>query len=395
MWFDPAGSIAGTSIIKPNVKFLEETDGLIQVRSVFSLSREQAGLQGARLLLGQIHNFDVAWINGVAVGRTGRDTANAPVIFRNYPIPVGILRPGLNVVVLQIVDWYRFAVFGMNIKQPEIRWPDGESLPLPSEWKMQVVVDLGRRPVPFGEKISNTGSLLFNGMIAPLVPAAFRGVIWYQGESNCSRAGQYRTLFPDMIQAWRAKWNRGPFPFYFVQLANCVGLDGSPELREAQRETLQVPNTGMAVTIDIGDPDNIHPKNKQEVGKRLALWALARTYNINQPNGEPLPYSGPLFREGEIDDGQIRIHFDHTNGGLKVRGATDLVGFAIAGKDGSFLPAQARIDGDVVLVSHPEIPAPRRVRYAWANNPEANLVNGASLPASPFRADLQPPGGDR
>ena len=237
---------------------------------------------------------------------------------------------------------------------------------------------------------------LYNGIIAPLIPFTIKGVIWYQGESNAGRGKQYQTLFPAMIQNWRNDWNQGDFPFYFVQIANFNGKPpGTPstykkpaapethiwaELREAQFMALSVTNTGMAVTIDIGEECNIHPANKIDVGKRLSLWALSKDY------GKNIIYSGPLYKSMKIEGDKIRISFDHTDGGLMAKGAT-LEGFAIAGADEKFVWADAVIDGDTVVVSNPEIKSPVAVRYAWEFFPICNLYNGAILPASPFRTD--------
>lgn len=236
----------------------------------------------------------------------------------------------------------------------------------------------------------------YNGMIAPLVPYTIKGAIWYQGEGNAERAHQYERLFPAMIESWRVEWGQGDFPFYFVQLPNF--LRHSPgveinyekpavpqphpwaELRNAQFMTLSEENTGMAVTIDIGDANNIHPANKIDVGKRLSLWALAKEY------GKDIPYSGPLYKAMKIEGGGIRIFFDHTDGGLVAKGGR-LEGFAIAGKDERFAWADAVIDGDTVLVSTADIKNPVSVRYAWELFPLCNLYNGADLPASPFRTD--------
>jgi sialate O-acetylesterase len=399
-WSDPDADLGALEPIRPGEPFLAETNGLVHVRTIFELSEEQASRPDARILLGQVDNFDVTWINGVRVGRTGPETKNERLVFRDYPIPAGTLKPGKNVVLLQIVDVRRIARFGHNIDHPKIIWSEKKSLALSAEWGMQIISDLGRRPETFERTMKDMGGFLWNGMIEPLIPAAFRGVIWYQGESNTSRAEQYRTLFPDMIRAWRAAWDRGDFPFYFVQLANIENRDGWPELREAQRETLSLPNTGMAVIIDIGDPDDVHPKNKQDVGKRLALWALANTYDVTEPSGwlgtlpgigrffqEPLPHSGPLFREAVVEDGQIRLRFDHIYGGLETSDGEKLKGFTIAEENGPFLPAEARIENNEVVVTHPDMEKPREVRYGWEVNPIANLTNSTGLPASPFRTD--------
>ena len=231
---------------------------------------------------------------------------------------------------------------------------------------------------------------LYNGMLFPIIPYGIRGAIWYQGETNASRAYQYRNLFPAMIENWRADWKQGDFPFYFVQLANFMAVKPEPvasawaELREAQTMTLKLPNTGQAVIIDIGEAENIHPKNKQDVGKRLALWALAKTY------GKHVIYSGPMYRSMEKKGEQIVLHFDHVGGGLVAKGEGELKGFAIAGEDQKFVWADARIVGDTVVVSSPAVTAPSAVRYAWADNPVCNLYNKADLPACPFRTDDWP-----
>jgi sialate O-acetylesterase len=227
-------------------------------------------------------------------------------------------------------------------------------------------------------------------MIAPLIPYGIGGAIWYQGESNASRAYQYRKLFPAMIKNWRNDWGQGKFPFLFVQLANFMAIDPEPadsmwaELREAQSMTLDLPNTGMAVIIDIGEANDIHPKNKQDVGKRLALWALARSY------GKKLVYSGPIYKSTKIKGDKVVLYFDHVGGGLIATGDGPLKGFAIAGADRKFVWADAKIDGDNIVVSSGEVSAPVAVRYAWADNPVCNLYNEEGLPASPFRTDNWP-----
>lgn len=244
-----------------------------------------------------------------------------------------------------------------------------------------------RQPrAPQGPGHQQAPASLYNAMIAPLVPYAIRGAIWYQGENNAARAQayEYRRLFQTMILDWRARWAQGDFPFLFVQLANYARVrEGGqwPELQEAQAMALQLRNTGMAVTIDIGESQNIHPKNKQDVGKRLALAARAIAYD------EKLVYSGPLFRQVTRDGNRLRVWFDHTGGGLRARGGAALVGFTIAGADQVFVPAEARIDGKTVVVSSSEAPEAVAVRYAWANDPDNNLTNAEGLPASPFRSD--------
>lgn len=232
-------------------------------------------------------------------------------------------------------------------------------------------------------------SCLYNGMIAPLIPYAIRGAIWYQGESNIGAAYRYRTLFPAMIANWRADWGQGDFPFGFVQIApfnyhRAWKVDPAccPEMWEAQRLALDAaPNTGMAVTTDIGDLNDIHPKNKQEVGRRLALWALAKVY------GRKLVYSGPLYKSMTVEGKKIRLQFEHRGGGLKVRDGKPLSDFTIAGADQKFVPAEAAIDHDTIVVHSKKVAAPVAVRYAWHDSAMPNLCNKEGLPASPFRTD--------
>lgn len=237
---------------------------------------------------------------------------------------------------------------------------------------------------------SSFPSVLFNGMVNPLLPIRIKGVIWYQGESNHERAVQYRALFPALIRNWRSEWQQADLPFLFVQIANYGKVEPQPaesdwaELREAQMMTLSLPHTGMAVAIDVGEGADIHPKNKQAVGQRLALAARALVY------GEDIPYSGPIYRGMTVEDGRIRIRFDHAADGLAAKGGP-LTQFAIAGADRKFHWAKAEIDGSDVIVSGPEVASPVAVRYAWAANPEGcNLYNAAGLPASPFRTDDWP-----
>ena len=224
-------------------------------------------------------------------------------------------------------------------------------------------------------------------MIAPLIPYGIQGAIWYQGESNADRAYQYRKLFPAMITDWRRAWGQGDFPFLFVQLANFDTRRSEytwAELREAQTMTLDLPNTGMAVTVDIGDPNNIHPKNKQDVGWRLALAAQKIAY------GEDVVYSGPMYESMKVVGNSIRLRFKHAERGFMVPDGEKLTGFVIAGEDQEFKPAEAVIDGDSVVVSSGAVDKPAAVRYGWLNCPVCNLFNKEGLPASPFRTDDWP-----
>lgn len=233
----------------------------------------------------------------------------------------------------------------------------------------------------------NRPTLLYNAMIHPLLPYAIRGVIWYQGESNAGRAYQYRQLFPLMIKDWRKHWKNGDFPFYFVQLANFKDAQPNPgesdwaELREAQLLTLSLPNTGMATAIDIGDAKDIHPKNKQEVGRRLSLIARAQVYR------EKISFSGPVYLSKLVNGNKITLSFKYAANGLKTKQGGTLKGFAVAGEDKKFHWAEATISGNKVTVWSKEVAHPVAVRYNWADNPDGNLYNGDGLPASPFRTD--------
>ena len=241
----------------------------------------------------------------------------------------------------------------------------------------------------------NRASVLYNGMIAPLLPFPIKGVIWYQGESNAPRAFQYGKLFPAMIADWRKSWGKGDFPFLFVQLANYVSDKQKPdhptepeesawaELREAQVKALSLPRTGMACSIDIGDPRDINPRNKQEVSRRLAQLAFKIAY------GKKLSASGPTFKSMKVNGHEVQLEFDNVGEGFVVRGDR-LTGFAIAGVDKKFHWADARTEGNSVIVSSPLVPEPLAVRYAWADNPNCNLFNKDGFPAVPFRTDDWP-----
>lgn len=247
-----------------------------------------------------------------------------------------------------------------------------------------------RPPPPRGPNHPHRPAWLYNDMLTSLIPYAIQGVIWYQGESNAYRAYQYRKLFPALIRDWRRAWGQGDFPFLFVQLANFGPTHSQPgendwaELREAQLMALALPQTAMAVAIDIGEADDIHMKNKQEVGRRLALAALPRVY------GQEVVYSGPIYESMAIEGSRVRLRFKHVDGGLLAKGGEPLKGFAVAGQDRKFVWADAHIDGDTVVAWSDQLSYPVAVRYAWAQNPVCNLYNMAGLPASPFRTDDWP-----
>jgi len=334
------------------------------------------------LSLGKINDFDITWFNGEKIGRSTGATN-----LRKYNIPSSLVKVGENNIVVQVLDIGN--VGGLYGPAKEMKLVNNqESISLVGEWKYKV--ESQKLVIPDKPKISsgpNRPTVLYNGMINPLLPYGIRGAIWYQGEANAERAYQYRTLFKSMINDWRKSWDKEDLPFLFVQLANFKKIKAQPEedswaeLREAQTMTLGLANTGMAVTIDIGDAKDIHPKNKQDVGKRLALNGLSKVY------GKDVSYSGPMYESMDIEGSKIRIKFTHTDKGLKVKNSENLKGFAISGEDRKFIWAKAKIEGDEVVVWNSKVKSPVSVRYAWAANPVCNLYNGAGLPASPFRTD--------
>ena len=333
------------------------------------------------LELGPVDEMDITYINGVEVG-TSRKISNWNVP-RIYKVPASLVNSGTLQLSIRIVNTNaQGGIFGHpnQLKiYPEENTKE-EAVRLAGQWKYRIAYTFPDVPMVFN---SHTPSVLYNGMLHPLKNMAFKGAIWYQGESNQTRAMQYRTIFPGMIEDWRATWKQGDFPFYFVQIApyNYGNDETSVELREAQFLTLsKVKNTGMAVTMDIGNPNDIHPTNKRDVGKRLALWALAKDY------GKDVVYSGPLYREQTIEENKIRIHFNCIGSGLEAKGGP-LTHFEIAGEDQVYHPANAVIDGETVVVSAVEVATPVAVRYGWSNTAEPNLGNAEGLPASSFCTD--------
>lgn len=363
-------------------KGLSDLDGIIWFRREFVLSEKEVQ-KGVVLKLGPIDDSDITWVNGYEVGRM----TDKYDIHRKYMVSPDKLKVGRNIVVVRVED--NGGGGGMYGSPRDFMVETSEkSIPLEGEWKYRISAD--KLSIKINASSPNSfPTLLYNGMIKPLVPYTLTGAIWYQGESNASRAYQYRTLFPLLIKDWRKQWNQGDFPFLFVQLANfrepaeVPKDDAWAELREAQSMTLSLPNTGMAVTIDIGEADDIHPRNKQEVGRRLGLAARKIAY------GEDIVYSGPMYKSMTIEGDKIRLALDHVGSGLKIKDKYGyLKGFAIAGEDKQFKWAKAYLDGNTVVVYNKEIKDPVAVRYAWGTNPDdANLYNEEGLPASPFRTD--------
>jgi sialate O-acetylesterase len=343
---------------------------------------------GPTLHLGSIERMDTAYVNGIEVGASA--WVENP---RVYFIRLGILKPGRNVIAIRVLKTKPDGGFLSKAEDLHLSLADGTTIPLAGEWKAKLSVDARPpRPLPIAyENWPVMPTVLYEGMLAPIAPLSITGAIWYQGEQNSPRGYQYRKILPAMIADWRSLFGQGDFPFYIVSLPaftkrSPIPVDGDDwtETRESQAITAAtVPNSCLAVTIDTGDPDNIHAKDKQPVGDRLALCALAKHY------GKHVVYSGPTLESVERLPGSMRLHFAHTDGGLVVEG-NKLAEFSIAGDDRKWYWADARIEGHTVVVSSPSVPNPTQVRYAWQSNPAATLFNGAGLPAVPFRTDNWP-----
>lgn len=338
----------------------------------------------AQIHLGVVERMDTTQINGRWIGASA--WVENP---RVYFIPKGILKPGTNVITVRVFKTKPDGGFKSKPGDLKLVLGDKTEIPLAGEWKGKLSVDARPpHPLPLGfENWPTMPTVLYNGMIAPVAPLSIRGVIWYQGEANAGRATQYRKLLPAMIADWRKAFGQGDFPFYIVSLAafmqhkNSPGDDGWAELREAQAFTARtVTNSGLAIAIDVGNASDIHPIDKKEVGERLAACALADCYGGNAP------CSGPTFDHAEEMPGALKLYFKHTEGGLSTKGGK-LGEFSVAGADGKWFWADAKIEGNTVIVSSPSVPQPKLARYAWQSNPVATLYNGAGLPAVPFRTD--------
>ncbi len=339
------------------------------------------------LFLGSIERMDTAYINGTEVGASA--WVENP---RVYFIKSGVLKPGKNTIAIRVLKTKPVGGFLGKPEELHLLLGDKTSVPLAGAWKGKLSVD-ARPPQPLPIAYENwpvMPSVLYEGMLAPVAPLSIAGALWYQGEQNSERGYEYRRILPVMIADWRKLFGQGNFPFYIVSLPAFKQRSTTPvddawaETRESQALTAAtVPNTCLAVTIDTGDPDNIHAKDKQPVGDRLALCALAKYY------GKPMVYAGPTLESVDRLPKSIRLHFTHTDGGLVVKG-DKLEEFSIAGEDHKWYWADARIEGHTVVVSSPSVPSPKEVRYAWQSNPAATLFNGAGLPAAPFRTDTWP-----
>ncbi len=360
---------------------LGEFDGVVWFRKVFEVSADDAGKE-ATLELAMIDDSDDTYLNGTLVGSTEQRYNEK----RNYRIPAGTLKAGKNIIAVRAEDTGGGGgIFGDPATLKITIGGNAQSLA--GEWPYRVESIL-RTTSAIGPNSYPT--LLFNAMINPLIPFGMKGALWYQGESNAGRSYQYRKAFPLMINDWRKRWGQGDFPFYFVQLASFNANNGNSqtgsgwaELREAQTMTLTLPNTGMAVTTDIGEAHDIHPKNKQDVGKRLAALALNRLYSKSRVD------SGPAYQSFEVKGDKVIVSFTDTGAGLKVNDKYGYVrGFEIAGADRKFVYAKAHIDGNKVIVYQDAIKEPVAVRYGWADEAsDTNLYNAEGFPAAPFRTD--------
>jgi sialate O-acetylesterase len=368
---------------------LGPVNGVVWFRKDIDLPSAFAG-KVARLLLGRIVDADSVFVNGVFVGTTSYQYPP-----RRYEVPAGILREGKNTLVVRVISNTGRGEFVED--KPYVLIADTDTVDLKGAWHYQ----LGDTMEPLrGETfIRWKPEGLFNAMLAPLLRTSVKGVIWYQGESNAGRPIEYRTLFPALINDWREQWHRPDLPFLFVQLPNFMEAKAEPSesnwalLREAQLKTLSLPNTAMAVTIDIGEWNDIHPLDKKDVGRRLALAAENKAYG-----NTTIVSSGPVYESMKVDHNKVILTFSHIGGGLEAKGGDELKSFAICGADKKFVWAHAEIRDDKVVVWSDDVTNPVAVRYAWADNPVgANLYNKEGLPASPFRTDefsaTRPPGG--
>ena len=325
-------------------------------------------------------NYNTFYFNGVEIGKGKNELAP-----KQFSIPKKLLQAGKNVLAIKMVVYWGTATIGLKGEEANLFTSNTHrKILLDGEWLYNSSIE---PELPKWQDYYNRDNVLYNARIAPIIPFGIKGVLWYQGEANASRAALYKRLFPMLIEDWRVRWKQGYFPFLYVQLANYKEKKNIPveddwaELREAQLQTLSYPNTGMASAIDIGDANDIHPKNKLEVGKRLFLAARKIAYQ------EDLVYSGPTYDSMKVEGSKIRIYFSSTGSGLVAKNNTDLKGFSIAGADKKFFWANAVIKGNEVEVSCDKVMNPLAVRYSWESNPDGNLYNKEGLPASPFRTD--------
>jgi sialate O-acetylesterase len=384
-WADPRFDASDWTTMKVPALWSEEGlkdfKGAVWFRKEVDVPASMAG-KAAKLYMGTIVDSDSAYVNGVFVGSTGYQYPP-----RRYEVPANVLKSGKNMIALRVIsnngggEFIRDKVYSLFTKD--------EAINLQGEWQYKVGVEMSE-PMPPTTFFQYKPSGLFNAMLAPLFNYRMKGVIWYQGESNTGDPKGYHEKFAAMITEWRERWKQDCFPFMFVQLANFMEAKPQPsesnwaELRDEQRRTLEVPNTGMAVAVDVGEWNDLHPLNKKAVGNRLALLAQKLAYGEKE-----VVSSGPIYESMKVDGNKIILSFTSVGGGLIAKDGGELKHFAIAGDDKKFIWAKAAIEGDKVVVWSDEIKNPADVRYAWADNPaEANLYNKECLPASPFTTEI-------
>jgi sialate O-acetylesterase len=356
---------------------LKDLNGVVWFRKEFNVPASMVG-KSVKLYLGCIVDSDSVYVNGKMVGTTGYRYPP-----RRYTIPERLLKPGKNVIVIRVINTTGKGGF---VEDKAYQITGGTTtIDLSGSWKFQI--GTSAQPLAPTTFLQYKPGGLFNAMISPLLHFPIKGVIWYQGESNTARANSYQAIFSALIEDWRKYWNQGNFPFLYVQLSNYAPIasseNGWPGLRDAQLKTLSVPNTGMAVTIDIGEWNDLHPLNKETVGKRLALAAQYIAYR-----DKSIVYSGPIYQSKKVKGNKIVLHFTNTGSGLVSKNNEPLKYFEIAGADKKFVLAHAKIEGDVITVWNNQVKNPVAVRYAWIDNPQgANLYNNEGLPASPFSTE--------
>lgn len=364
---------------------IKDLNGVVWYRREIDIPASMTGVP-AKVHLGRIVDADALYINGEQVGNT---TYQYPQ--RRYSVPAGVLKHGKNTFVVRVTN--QGGKGGFVPDKPYFIEANGQTVDLKGYWQYKVGEVF--RPATGGNggdfyfNAQNQPTALYNAMVAPATDYTLKGILWYQGESNAGNPAEYKKLLPALINDWRDKWQQGNIPFLYVQLPNFLEVNYLPSesnwalMREAALETLSVPNTAMAVTIELGEWNDIHPDNKKDVGERLALAAQELVYGDKK-----VVSSGPLFQSSTIDGNKIILSFTHVGSGLTSLDGEELEWFAIAGADKKFVWAKARIEGDKVVVWSEEVPEPKYVRYAWADNPAGvNFYNKEGLPASPFRTD--------
>lgn len=384
MWYDPSLNTTDWDPMEIPGYWADKTklgwvNGVVWFRKKINITSSMVG-KPAKLILGRIVDADSAYVNGVFVG-----TISYQYPPSRFDIPVGVLKAGENSIVVRVISNAGKGGFVPDKLYAIVTGDD--TVNIEGEWKFRLGAVM---PPLAGQTFIRWMPLgLYNSMIAPLLNYRIKGVIWYQGESNADRPAEYNKLFSTLINDWREKWNEGNFPFLFVQLSNFMNPRSEPSesnwalLRESQLKTLSVPNTGMVVTYDIGEWNDIHPLDKKDVGKRLFLAAEKVAYG-----NDNVVYSGPIYKSMKVEDNKIVLSFTNIGTGIIAKGNGELKYFSIAGADKHFDWAKAKIDGNKVVVWSDEISKPVAVRYAWADDPEdANLYNKEGLPASPFRTD--------